>query len=269
MRRLALLCSAVLAVLLVAGCGGSSSPAHKHKKKHTTEHHAVVVSAATIASSASKAAAEPGYAVDLSLSIDSSALDGTASATGSGVFDAQGGNLHLALKLPGIFALLNPLRTTAILSAGNAYLKVPSNIAAQLPKVKPWLVVDLAGGARALGLSANALTGTLTPHAILEALATHSSGDISPLGSTFINGTGVKEYKEQVPLLGSDAKVDVWIDPSTGLLSQVAFSFSSQGGVNQASARITFDGYGKQTLEPVPPVSQTGGLSAAIRSLSA
>lgn len=229
----------------------------------------MVVTAATIATAARRAAAKPGYAVNVSLSVDSSALNGTASADGSGVFDAQGGDLQLTLRLPGIFAILNPLRTTVILSAGTAYLKVPADIAAQLPTVKPWLTVNLGAGAQMLGLSAQTLSGSLTPHAILEALAARSSGHLTPLGTSTVDGVSVNEYREQVPLLGSHGNVDVWIDPSSGLLSQVAFSYSSQGGVNQASARVTFTGYGTQKLDPVPNPGDVSTLSSALRALTA
>jgi hypothetical protein len=267
-RRVALPVCAALAgcALIVAGCGGSAASAAKHKTRLSKpRHHAVLVSASVIAKAAQLSAAQPGYAVTLSLSVDSSLLGGVASATGRGSFDAQGGELYATLMLPGVLALVSPLSTPVIVTDGTAYVEVPQVLAADLPGVKPWLSVSLTGAGELLGLPATALSGSLTPRTILDALATDSTGKATLTGPKLIDGNATTGYRELVRQFGAGHSVDVWIDAKTGLLSRIAFNSAGHGSASQAGAEVDFTGYGAQSVPAPPPASQVGSLGAALK----
>jgi hypothetical protein len=258
------------AVLMLAGCG-SSATAAKHKparpRHHGAAHHTAPVSASVIAKSARLSAAEPGYAVTLSLSVDVAQIGGEATATGSGAFDADGGDMSATLMLPGVLAIISPLTTPVIVAGGTAYVEVPQELVGQGTGLGPWLSVSLRGAGELLGLPSAALAGALTPRTILEALASDSTGQAQAFGEQEISGVRTVHYREQVSQFGAGHAVDVWIDPATGLLRRIALQASGKGKSSGTGAQIDFTAYGPQKLSSPPPASQVGSLAAALKAL--
>jgi hypothetical protein len=255
--------------LLLAGCGGSATAA-KHKParpRHRVVHHSALVSASVIAKSARLSAAEPGYAVKLSLSVDVAEIGGEATATGSGAFDADGGDMSATLTLPGVLAIISPLSTPVIVADGRAYVQVPSELVGESTGLKPWLSVSLSGASALLGLSSTALAGALTPRTILEALAGDSTGKATELGAQQLGGAATMHYRELVRQFGAGYAVDVWVDSKTGLLRRIALKGSSKAKSSGTGAQIDFTAYGPQKLPPPPPASQVGSLAAALNTL--
>lgn len=278
MRRAGLRGCAAVVALAVAGCGGSAS--HAHPQAHTGKAGKTSagtttsktpapgpVSAAVVAKAAKLSAAQPGYAVTLKFSVDSSQLGGSASADGSGVFNSTGGAAKLTLDLPGLFAILNPLQTTAILSASTIYIEVPRSIHDEIKSVSPWVSVATSSAGKLLGLSPQALAGALTPRTILNALAADSSGQATYVTSSTVAGAKADQYRVLVPQLGTHGAVNVWVNPDTGLLSRVGFGYSAQGGATTATALVTFTSYGKQSVEAPPAPAQVGTIGSVLKAL--
>jgi hypothetical protein len=254
------------AVLLLAGCGGSSgAAAHKQApRSHRVTHQTTMVSAGVIAESARLSAAEPGYTVKLSLRVNARQLGGEATATGSGAYDAHGGEMGATLKLPGVLAIITPLTTPVIISDGMAYVEVPSALVSEGIGLKPWLSVSLSGADKLLGLPATALTGALTPRTILEALASDSTGRAERLGEQRIDGVRTVPYRELVRQFGSGSAVDVWVDAASGLLRRIVLNASPNS--SGTGAEIDFTAYGPQKVPAAPPASQVGALAAALKT---
>ena len=262
-------CLAAAAVLLLAGCGSSAATV-KHKpapRARHAAHHTALVSASAIATSARLSAAEPGYAVKLSLTVNVSQIGGEATATGSGVFDANGGEIDATLTLPGVLAIITPLTTPVIISNGMAYVEVPSEFVGPSTGLKPWLSVSLSGAGALLGLPATALAGALTPRTILEALASDSTGTATVLGSQQLGDAETTHYREVVRQFGSGYAVDVWVDSATGLLRRIVLKGAGASKVAGAAAQIDFNRYGLEKIPPAPPASQVGNLALALKSL--
>lgn len=253
--------------LLLAGCG-SSGTAVKHKParpRHRVVRHTQLVSASVIAKSARLSAAEPGYAVTLTLSVDVAQLGGEATASGSGAFGADGGDMSATLTLPGVLAIISPLSTPVIVADGTAYVEVPQELVGASTGLKPWLSVSLSGAGGLLGLPATALAGSLTPRTILEALAGDSTGKATALGAQEIGGVATMHYQERVSQFGAGYSVDVWVNSATGLLRRITLKGASKTSGNGAT--IDFTGYGPQKLPSPPPASQVGSLAAALSTL--
>lgn len=256
------------AVLLLAGCGGSATaadhkPAHTH---HRAVHRTELVSAGVIARSARLSAGEPGYAVTLTLSVDVAQIGGEATATGSGAFDASGGDLQATLTLPGVLAIMSLLSTPVIVAGGTAYVEVPQELVGQGTGLTPWLSVSLGGAGRLLGLPATAFTGALTPRTILQALASYSTGRADALGEQEIGAMRTVRYREVLKRFGTGYTVEVWVNPATGLLRRIALTASGSSS-SGTSAEIDFTGYGVQKVPSPPPASQVGSLAAALKLL--
>jgi hypothetical protein len=255
--------------LLLAGCGSSAATV-KHKsapRPRHAAHHTALVSASAIATSARLSAAEPGYAVKLSLTVNVSQIGGEATATGSGAFDADGGEIDATLTLPGVLAIITPLTTPVIISNGMAYVEVPSEFVGPSTGLEPWLSVSLSGAGALLGLPPTALAGALTPRTILDALASDATGRAEQLGEQEIGGVRTVGYRELVTQFGSGYAVDVWVDSATGLLRRIVLKGSGASKAAGAAAQIDFTRYGVQKIPPAPPASQVGSLASALKSL--
>lgn len=258
------------AALLLAGCGNSATAAKRMPalpRHHGSAHHTALVNASVVAKSARLSAAEPGYAVTLSLTVDVAQIGGEATATGSGAFDADGGDLEATLTLPGVLAIMSPLSTPVIVADGSAYVEVPQDLVGESTGLTPWLSVSLSGAGQLLGLPATALAGALTPRTILEALASDSTGRADALGEQEIGSMQTMHYREVLKQFGAGYTVDVWVEATTGLLRRIALKGASNS--SGTGAQIDFTAYGPQKLPSPPPASQVGSLAAALTALGA
>jgi hypothetical protein len=262
--------TAAVLVLGLAACGSSAGAGKQRpsaSRHHRAAPRAALVSAAAIARSARLSAAEPGYAVTLSLGVDVAQLGGEATATGSGAFDADGGELDATLTLPGALAVISPLSTPVIVAGGTAYIEVPQDLVGPSTGLQPWLSVGLRGAGELLGLPTTALPGALAPRTILEALGADSTGQARALGEQNIDGVRTMRYRELVRQFGAGHPVDVWIDAATGLLRRIALTASGRSRSSGTQAQIDFTAYGPQKLPAPPPASQVGSLAAALAAL--
>lgn len=255
MRFRAIPLGAVVAALILAGCGGSSHPQPKR------------VSAAVIARAADSAAAQPGYAFTFAGRLSARALGGVASASGSGSLaaDSLTGTLHLRLTLPGELSLVGALKTEAILTGGRVYVQVPGGLAKLLPGGRPWLGASFADLAGLAGLSVTGGVNSITPAAGLRELASESTGTALDYGPAKVAGVTTTHYRETFKESGkTTVALDAWI-AANGLPRQLAVTFAGSAG----SGRVTVDltGYGTQPTPQAPPASQTGSLTSLISEL--
>jgi hypothetical protein len=253
MRRRALSLSVIVAALAIAACG--SSPAKKAPPKPKT------VSASVIADAANKAAAEQGYAFNLSATVSASQFKGTASVTGSGSFQADKleGSLHVDVTPPGSLALVGSIKTEVIVTGGKLYVQVPPGLSQLLPGSKPWLGADLPALPKADG-------STLTPSAAFKALAAASTGTALDFGSATVNGESTTHYRETLQASKSESVIlDMWIG-SDGLPVQIEAHGAAMGATGHLI--VTLTGYGTQTVPAAPAASQTGDLASVISQVA-
>ena len=267
MRRLALPIFIAAVAMLVSACGGAAIQVHTTKKKSVKAHRAgpTIVSAAVIGKAAKQTAAQPGFALNLTGSATLSALQGKVSFDGTGAFNATGGgDLRVSVDLPGLFSLVSPIKTEVIVAGTNAYAKLPRTLLSELGTSSPWVVVSLSQVSQELGLPAGALAAGFAPRTVLNLVAADSTGKADAQGPSQVNGQSTNLYKEELPELGNSDWLDAWIDPHTGLLSQLQFTYA-RTGKGQLTATISFTGFGTQTLPSTP--SGALSLSEVLRKL--
>jgi hypothetical protein len=253
-RRLALPTFIAAVALLVCACGGSAIQVHTTRKKSVTAHRAdpTFVSAAVIAKAAKLTAAEPGFALDVTGNATISGLQGKVSFSGSGAFNATGGgDLHVSVDLPGLFSLVSPIKTQVVVAGSNVYAELPQSLLSELGTSIPWVFVSLSEAGQELGLPADALATGFAPRTLLNLVAADSTGKADAEGSAQVNGQSTTLYKEELPALGDSDWLDAWVDPNTGLLSQLQFTYARTGR-GQLTATISFTGFGAQALPPTP-----------------
>jgi hypothetical protein len=255
-RRLALPIFIAAVAMLVSACGGAAIQVHTTKKKSVKAHRAgpTIVSAAVIGKAAKQTAAQPGFALNLTGSATLSALQGKVSFDGTGAFNATGG----------LFSLVSPIKNEIVLAGTNAYAKLPRTLLGELGTSSPWVVVSLSQVSQELGLPAGALAAGFAPRTVLNLVAADSTGKADAQGPSQVNGQSTNLYKEELPELGNSDWLDAWIDPHTGLLSQLQFTYA-RTGKGQLTATISFTGFGTQTLPSTP--SGALSLSEVLRKL--
>ncbi|HEX3616329.1 MAG TPA: hypothetical protein VHU61_07310 [Solirubrobacteraceae bacterium] len=245
MRRLTVPTGAACAALLVAACGGSAR--HVAVTRPTPAATVTVTvrtrtattpppTAAEIERAATLTAAEPGFRARLSASIKLPQFNGNPlTAAGSGYFDpaTSSGTLGVAVGLPGLLGLGGPLPTQLRLVGSEAYARVPSELAGQVPRADAWL---------ASSISALDLGDSLNPADILREIA--------------------RDATRHVP--GQRARVT--IDPATGLVRTIVLNYAVPGGYH-VHVRLTLTGFKPQAATDAPPSSQTGNLQSALRAL--
>lgn len=253
MRAKALALGAVLAAVVIAGCGGSSP---KKSVQPTT------VSASLLAHAASRAASQSGYAFNLNVYVSATQIGGSATATGTAsvLAGSPSGTLNLHVTPPGNLAALGSLKTTVIITGGKLYVQIPSSLANVIPNVKPWLSAPLSGLAGQLGQTIPGLSSTSPSH-VFKMLASASTGKAQSFGSATIAGQKTTHYREQITTGSSSqpVRLDMWVD-SSGLPRQITANFKSSS--DQVHATLTFTSFASQTA-PKPP-AQSGSLSAVV-----
>lgn len=255
-----------------------------------------VAKAATISNQA------PGLRMNMLMRISSAALPAPITGTGSGSFNtvAHSGTFNLTMNfgaIPQVAQALgtSDLRIDEIVDGLTVYLKLPAALS-RAPALhgKPWVKINLASAANALGVSGlsslfNNPTST-DPSQLLRYLRA-TSGDVHKVGTQSVDGFQTTEYRAQIDLnrvpngfpAASRAQVrqtisqlerithvrflpmTVWIDQQH-LVRRLEFSFSETVSGQPLSIGATVDvpQYGPQPTPQLPPASQVADLSSGL-----
>jgi hypothetical protein len=288
MRVVAALASGAL---LVAGCGASAS-----KPSGSTGGSAgqAIQRAAYVSSSAA------GYRVAISFQEGSTALGGEITGTGSGSFNLpqHAGRMSLNLRLPGSLSSAGTLTAQEILHGQTVYVKLPTQVSAQLPGGRPWIEINLAQMGRASGIqSLTSLfggSGSTNPSDFLQYLRATSAGGVKKLGTGSVDGFAVTHYSASIDLAKAPAAapaaeraslsqavatlqkltglgsvpVEVWVD-SQHLVRRLtmAYTVHAAGQSLRTQIRLDFLAYGVQPVPKAPPSGQVTNAASMLAHL--
>ncbi|HWD84487.1 MAG TPA: hypothetical protein VG321_01970 [Solirubrobacteraceae bacterium] len=275
-RHLGTLAALVSGALLVAGCGASSSGSAGSAGQ-------AIQRAAYVSSSAA------GYRVAISFKEGSTALGGDITGTGSGSFNLpkHAGRMTLNLTLPGSLASAGTLTAQEILDSQTVYVKLPTQVSAQLPGGRPWIKINLAQVGRAAGIqnltSLFGGSGSTNPTDFLQYLRATSSGRVKKLGTGSVDGYTATHYRATIDLTKASSAaapaerasmrqavstlqkltglrsipVDVWVD-SQHLVRRLtmAYTVHASGQSLRTQIRLDFLSYGAQPVPKAPPAGQ-------------
>jgi hypothetical protein len=225
--------------LIAAACGGSGGHTATPPAPTVTVHTAPArtpPTPAAIERAAALTASRSGFAARVNATIVLPAFNGNPlTAIGSGHFDprSSSGTLDIAVQLPGLLGLAGPLPTQVRLVGGQAYVQVPSDIAAELRSSEGWLQDSIT----ALGLG-----DALNPRDILRELARDATRRVA----------------------GQRARVT--IDPSTGLVQTIVLHYTAVGRYH-VRVRLTLTGFGTEPATAAPPPDRTGELQSVLAAL--
>lgn len=280
-RQLRVVAAVAGGALLVAGCGSSGAPAAKSAGSRSAGQ--AIARAAYVSNSAS------GYRVAISFREGSSALGGDITGTGSGSFNLpkHAGRMALRLTLPGSLASAGPLQVQEVLDGQTAYVKLPTQVATQLPGGRPWLKLNLTQMGHAAGIqnltSLFGGSGSTNPSQFLQYLRTTSSSGVRKLGTGSVNGVSTVHYRATIDLTKAPAAapaaeratmrqavatlqkltglhsipVDVWVD-SQHLVRRLTMAYivRASGQSLRTQIRLDFLSYGSQPVPKAPPSRQ-------------
>lgn len=287
-RRLWTLAAVASGVLLVAGCGSSSTGSSTSAGSAGQ----AIRRAAYVSNAAS------GYRVAISLKEGSTALGGEITGTGTGTFNGpkRAGRVSLHLNLPGSLASAGTLTVQEILRSQTMYVKLPAQVASQLPGGRPWIKIDLAQAARAEGIqnltSLFSGSGSTNPSQFLQYLK--SAGPVKKLGSANVDGYSTTHYRVITNLQKAAAAarssqrgslgqaianlekltglhsypVDVWVDSQHLVRRMImAYTVNAAGQSLHTQIRLDFVSYGSQPVPQAPPAGQVTDASSMLAHL--
>lgn len=286
-RQLRTLAAVASGALLVAGCGSSSSGSAKSAGQ-------AIQRAAYVSSSAA------GYRVAISFQEGSTALGGDITGTGTGSFNLlkHAGRMSLHLTLPGSLSSAGTLTAQEILAGQTVYVKLPTQVSAQLPGGRPWIEINLAQVGRAAGIqnltSLFGGSGSTNPSDFLQYLRTASSGGVKKLGTGSVDGHSATHYRATIDLTKASAAapaaerasmrqavatlqkltglhaipVDVWVD-SQHLVRRLtmAYTVHASGQSLRTQIRLDFLSYGAQPVPKAPPAGQVTDAASMLAHL--
>jgi ribonuclease HI len=286
-RQLGTLAAVVSGALLVAGCGASSS-------RSTGSAGQAIQRAAYVSSSTA------GYRVAISFKEGSTALGGDITGTGTGSFNLpkHAGRMTLNLTLPGSLASAGTLTAQEILNGQTVYVKLPTQVSAQLPGGRPWIKINLAAVGRAAGIqNLSSLfdgSGSTNPSDFLQYLRATSSGRVKKLGTGSVDGYSATHYRATIDLTKAASAaapaeranmrqavatlqkltglrsipVDVWVD-SQHLVRRLtmAYTVHASGQSLGTQIRLDFLSYGPQPVPKAPPAGQVTDAGAMLAHL--
>lgn len=244
-----------------------------------------------------------GMRMTVAMRLTASALPAPIVGTGSGAFDVvdHTGTFSLTLDLGGIpqvTALLgaSKLRIDEILDGATVYVRLPPSLSrSQAFHGKPWLKINLAGAAKAAGISgfSSLLNNPASsdPSQLVRYLG--ASGAVTKIGAETVDGVQTTHYRARIQLdrvpnafpASQRAQVrqtvasleqlahlhaipvDVWIDQQH-LVRRMDLSFAEtvSGQAVTVGLRIDIPQYGPQPAPQLPPageVADLGGSAAA------
>jgi hypothetical protein len=267
------------AAALVAGCGGSSGSGQTP-----------TVSLSRAADVSSSAA---GYKVAMTLN-ETVQGSGAIAMTANGSFSpaAHLGALTMHMTLP--TSAIRTLALQMVLDKTAIYMKLPAQIAGQIPGGKPWLYVDIdqigkAAGIPGLGSLVSSSSSLSDPGQYLSFLRATAAGSVKDLGQATVNGVSTTHYRAQIDLaklrsvvpaaqrqsvqqlvadlqqkgLATKMPVDAWID-SSHLIRRLELNFTepvpSTGQSVAIAVTENFLQYGPQPVPAIPSPSQSANL---------
>jgi hypothetical protein len=245
-----------------------------------------------VAQAATASANMPGFAMRMTMRIQSGAVPQPITGTGSGHFDTQSrqGTMSFAMHTS-----QGTLDLQEVLDGTKIYVKLPSSVTGSLPLGgKPWISIDLTKLAGIPGAgSLLSSPASSDPSQMLEYLRAVSDSVVSE-GSQKVDGVQAKHYRAQINFdkvpdalpssVRADAQkaitalesqthihivpVDVWVD-SHHLVRRMEMSFNATDPSAQAlseSFTIDFLNYGPQAKPAIPPSSQVTDISSILGS---
>ncbi|HWD63777.1 MAG TPA: hypothetical protein VG405_01260 [Solirubrobacteraceae bacterium] len=280
-RHLRILAAVAGGALVLAGCGSSGSTPSKSSSQRSAGQ--AIARAAYVSSSAS------GYRVAINFQEGSSALGGDITGAGGGSFNLpkHAGRVSLSLSLPGSLSSAGTLHVQEILDGQTAYVKLPAQVANQLPGSRPWIKLNLNQMGRAAGIqnltSLFGGSGSTNPSQFLQYLRTTSSSGVTKVGTGSVDGVLATHYHATINLAKAPAAapaaerasmrqavatlqkltglhaipVDVWVD-SQHLVRRLtmAYTVRASGQSLRTQIRLDFLSYGSQPVPKAPPAKQ-------------
>jgi hypothetical protein len=273
----------VVAALLVSGCGSSS----------------VTGIIDPVAKAATASTAAPGYRMTMTMQMTSPALPAPLTASGSGSFDVRdrAGAFTMSMRFPNLPQLKQVLGSDSmqikeVLKGLTVYLHMPAVLASRLPGAKPWIKVDLAKQAAAMGMSGLSSFGSpmsSDPSQFLQYLRA-VSGRVTKVGIATVAGYKTTQYRatidlskvaNRVPAANRAAvarsiaslesmthlkqlPVNVWID-GNHLVRRLVLNMNmtvTQGQSMAMAMQMTIPHYGPEPAPSAPPASQVSDISA-------
>jgi hypothetical protein len=265
-RSLFLLCVAIVAGLLLAGCG--ADPAE----------------VLTAAAAKTQDAKSSKMAIDINVAGQASAEQ--VRITGEGAFDYEGrkGNLTLQLPLSGEGGPLT--RIDSVIVGDIVYQRFPAEVGANLPKGKTWVKLDL----KQLGDSNIAQGQSSDPTQALRFLR-GVSGDVTKVGEENVRGDETTHYRatldlrkaaeesgqdrasmdELIKQLGtSTIPADIWID-GEGRMRRMRYEVdikgaaaAQQGGQAKVAVGLELFEFGTEVKATPPPADQVADASGLL-----
>jgi hypothetical protein len=273
------------AAALLAGCGSSSGSSPSAQRPQ----------AATLTRAAYVSSTAPGYRAIISLN-ESAPSVGTITASGTGSFrltPKHEGSMSMQLKIPAAASSgLGILQMQAVFVPNVVYLKLPPQLARQVPGGKPWLSINLtelgkAEGIPGLGALANSSSSLNNPAQYVSYLRATTDGTVRNLGRATINGVQTTHYHAVIDLnklanvvpassrasvqqlvatlkkrgTKTQLPIDAWID-SSQKIRRVVITYSEpiNGQKATITTRVDFVQYGPQPAPTVPPKGETQDL---------
>jgi hypothetical protein len=225
-----------------------------------------------VAQAATVSASTPGYRINMSLSMNLSALGAPVLASGTGVVDppAHAASMSMTMdfsQVPQVAQALGgtTVRIAMIIDGQNVFEKLPQALLDKVPGLagKSWLEVNLAKYTGVPGLSSlGSGPATGDPAQLLRYL--RASGGVTDEGAQVVDGVPTTHYRAELNLLGqSDIPVDVWVD-AHHLVRRIVMSITLGADGQSVQEAITADlsDYGPQSEPTPPPADQVQSLTS-------
>lgn len=240
-----------------------------------------------IAQAASASSSQPGFRMNMSLSISSPAFGAPITASGTAAVDPGDQTASIALTMdfshiPQAAQALGggTLQMAMILDRRDLYVKLPPALVEKVAKLggKPWVEASITKSTGVPGLSSLGSNPTTSdPAAMLRELRA-GVGSVTDEGQQLVDGVPTTHYRAalsaarlwskvssserallQKVIPGQDIPVDVWID-AHHLVRRVTMSLGSPALRETLTADIT--DYGPQPRPTLPPANQVTDASA-------
>jgi hypothetical protein len=252
-----------------------------------------------VATAATTSNSSPGYRMTFVMRMTSSALPQPIVATGNGVVDTHDRAMQMGLDMsvPELAKVMpssgGTLHLDMVLRDMTLYMRMPAVLTSKLPGGRPWIKLDLAKLASAMGVpglsSMFGGPGMDDPSQFLQYLR-GVSGGVTKVGSDSVAGVQTTHYRANIDLAkaidrlsgtnaaaarrlgemlksvlsGKSVPVDVWID-SRHYVRRMSFHMNMSMPMGQSMAmsmQLTIPQYGPQAEPQAPPASQVTDLSS-------
>jgi hypothetical protein len=279
--KTALALSAIVAALLVVGCGGSSSSGGAAGVN--------TVRAAYVSSG--------GAGYQIAMKVTGNASGHTINVTGTGAFDqaAHAGQLTMNVSRSTVGG--ESLQISAVILGNDFYVKLPASLVGKIPGGKPWLELSLSDIGKSVGLqglSSVADDPGGRPAQFLQLLRSASTGRVQNLGHQTIGGLSTTGLRATIDLshvvdalpasrqpgassaIASIEKLtglrylpaEAWVDSSNHVRRIVLFeSGHVEGRRFSEKVQLDFVKYGPEPMPPAPPANEVTNMMSLFGTL--